>query len=186
MEAVKKASEGLDDKVVLPNVGPTTFAHCDNSDSGSLLVLQENIPAADVEKRLKSRWAIMNVWRPLGRPVTREPLAMLEANSVADNELEGVWVHLPEKGKGAFDNIYNANEGFEIAQIRANEQKHQWYYVSNLTPEESLVFKQYDSKRDGRARRTPHSAFQCERDHGPTRQSIEVRCLVFWEGESPS
>lgn len=55
---------------------------------------------------------------------------------------------------------------------------------SKMSTDEALIFKQFDSKKDGRARQTPHCAFQCADDHGPTRQSIEVRCLEFWEGES--
>ena len=54
-----------------------------------------------------------------------------------------------------------------------------------MTPEEVLLIKIFDSKRDGRARRVPHSAFVDPRtvhDNRP-RKSIEVRCLVFWENE---
>lgn len=151
---------------------------------GAVPVLKENIPSSEFDARTKHRWAIVNVWRPLARPVTREPLALLSANSVANDELVGVPAAFPKPGQGAFDSIYNAGQGFETAMIKANPTKHQWYYASNLTPEEALVFKQYDSKRDGRARRTPHSAFQCEDDSGPPRQSIEVRNLVFWEDEA--
>ena len=78
----------------------------------------------------------------------------------------------------------NLFTSFETAQVQATNN-HRWYYASKMIPEEALVFKQYDSKRDGRARQTPHSGFQCEDDSGPPRQSIEVRCLLFWEGDSP-
>lgn len=123
------------------------------------------------------------VWRPIGRPVTREPLALLDAQTVAPSDFVGVWVSLPKPGEGAYDNVYNAGEGLETAQIRASD-RYKWKYLSNMSTDEAFVFKQYDSKTDGRARQTPHSAIQCADDHGPPRQSIEVRCLVFWEGES--
>ena len=47
-----------------------------------------------------------------------------------------------------------------------------------------LLFKCFDSKVDGRARRVPHSAFVDERFEGAhpleeARESIEVRALVF-------
>ena len=100
-----------------------------------------------------------------------------------DHELVGLPARFNKAADGAFSKAYAAGEGFEIAQVRASDD-HQWYYVSNMTPDEALVFKQFDSKKDGRARQTPHSAFQCEDDFGPARQSIEVRCLVFWEGEN--
>jgi hypothetical protein len=53
-----------------------------------------------------------------------------------------------------------------------------------MQPDEALLIKCFDSKVDGRARRTPHTAFQTEMDCGGARQSVEVRCLVFWEDQS--
>lgn len=44
--------------------------------------------------------------------------------------------------------------------------------------------KNFDSKTDGRARRTLHSAFVDERYEGKRgRESIEVRALVFHEDD---
>ncbi|KAK5113357.1 hypothetical protein LTR62_003456 [Meristemomyces frigidus] len=181
-EQVSQSGEGLNDSDPLPAAGPTRFAHCDNSTKGALTVLEAVAP--DAERRMKSRWAIMNVWRGI-RTVTRDPLGMLHAQSVTDSELIGVFSAFPQKGsKGAFGGAYEAGEGFETAQVKAG-QGHRWYYCSNMQPHETLVFKQYDSKLDGRATRTPHSAFQTKHDSGLPRQSIEVRNLVFWDGESP-
>lgn len=67
--------------------------------------------------------------------------------------------------------------------MRANPRSHKWYYVSKVTPNEALLIKQFDSKKNGVARRTPHSAFSATEDYGPTRQSVEVRCLIFWEDQ---
>ena len=107
---------------------------------------------------------------------------MLDSQTLEEDDFVGVRATFPRPGQGAFDNAYNASEGFETAQIRANDNN-RWYYISQMTPEEALVFKQYDSKTDGRARQVPHSAFQCAEDFGPPRQSVEVRALLFWEGE---
>jgi hypothetical protein len=101
---------------------------------------------------------------------------------VDEDDFEGVFVSLPRPGQGAFDNIYTASEGFEIAQIRASD-RHRWYFISDLSVDEALVFKQYDSRTDGRARQTPHCAIASELDHGPVRQSIEVRCLLYFGKE---
>jgi hypothetical protein len=60
-----------------------------------------------------------------------------------------------------------------------------WYYKSGLTPDEVLLIKCFDSKLDGRARRVPHTAFEVpntENEEG--RESIEVRALVFHEGDT--
>jgi hypothetical protein len=62
---------------------------------------------------------------------------------------------------------------------------HRWFYKSNLTPDEVLFIKCFDSKLDGRARRVPHTAFQIPgTEDKEGRESIEVRALVFHEGES--
>lgn len=68
----------------------------------------------------------------------------------------------------------------------AANPSHRWYFASQMTPDEVLLIKCYDSKEDGRARRTPHSAFKTDLDEGPARESIEVRCLVFWEDQEVS
>lgn len=48
------------------------------------------------------------------------------------------------------------------------------------------MIKCFDSKKDGRARRVPHTAFVDPEAEGvmEARESIEVRALVFSEGES--
>jgi hypothetical protein len=56
-----------------------------------------------------------------------------------------------------------------------------FYYKSKLNTDEVILIKCFESKSDGRARLTPHTAF-----NDPTspagarpRESIEVRALVF-------
>jgi hypothetical protein len=56
--------------------------------------------------------------------------------------------------------------------------------LNQQTPGEVLLIKCFDSKTDGRARRVPHSAFiDEERENEVTRESIEVRALVFNEND---
>lgn len=72
-------------------------------------------------------------------------------------------------------------------------EKHKFYYVKDMTPEEVLFIKCYDSRsevqthgRPGVAALTPHTAFSDPATPADAkfRQSIEVRCLVFYgEGE---
>jgi len=55
-----------------------------------------------------------------------------------------------------------------------------------MKPEEVLLLKCYDSIQDGKtARRVPHSAFSNPATKDDVnRESIEVRCLVFYEDNS--
>src|SRR5215510_2864731 len=60
--------------------------------------------------------------------------------------------------------------------------KHRWFYFPEMRRDEALVFKVYDSEKDGRARFTPHTSFQdpTSPPNAPARQSIEVRALAFF------
>ena len=62
---------------------------------------------------------------------------------------------------------------------------HKWYYKSSMTPDEVLFIKCFDSKKEGLVRRTPHTAFVDPetKDNTLTRESIEIRNLVFWDEE---
>lgn len=101
----------------------------------------------------------------------RDPLAVADASSVPDSDL--VVTEL----------IYPSRRG-ETYAVKYNEG-HRWYYKSGLSPEEVLLIKCYDSKLDGRARRVPHTAFvdPAAPASTPSRESIEVRCLVFHEDD---
>jgi hypothetical protein len=51
-----------------------------------------------------------------------------------------------------------------------------------MRPDEALVFKVYESLRDGRARWTAHTAFADPNapPHARPRESIEIRTLAFF------
>lgn len=121
---------------------------------------------ADAEELLKGRVQIINVWRPI-KTVQRDPLALADAFSVSDSDL--VVTEL----------IYPTRRG-ETYAVRYNEGQ-KWFYKSYLSPEEVLLIKCFDSKKDGRARRVPHTAFvdPSSADDAPGRESIEIRALVF-------
>ena len=62
------------------------------------------------------------------------------------------------------------------------DPSHRWFYFPEMKRTEALVFKCYDSEKDGRARWTAHAAFedpQSRRD-APPRESIEMRTLAFF------
>ncbi|KAL1891690.1 hypothetical protein Sste5346_007439 [Sporothrix stenoceras] len=149
--------------------GPVQRVHIDQSYTAALSRVPHHLPAEDVETLLKGRVQIINVWRPIENPILRDPLAVAEASSVAEDELVPTGLVLKDR------------EG-ETYQVRYNSA-HKWYFKSGLAPEEVLLIKCFDSKTDGRARRVPHSAFEDpafgEGSGAPPRQSIEVRALVF-------
>ena len=60
--------------------------------------------------------------------------------------------------------------------------QHRWFYFPRMRRDEALVFKVYDSEKDGRARFTPHTSFEdpATPSGAPPRQSIEARALAFF------
>jgi hypothetical protein len=126
------------------------------------------LDADEASIRLKRRFAIYNLWQPIRGPVLSSPLALCDAQSVA-----------PEDRIGC-DLDYGDRVG-EIYNFAFNPD-HRWYYVPNMQADEVLIFKNFDSREDGTARFTPHTAF----DHPtsppgvPPRESIETRVLAFF------
>jgi hypothetical protein len=115
-------------------------------------------------------------------PVTRDALAVCDARTVDESDLEGVTANLPPPETSTFENV-SLGRTFETWGVKANPA-HKWYYKSGMTPDEALLLKIFDSKKDGRARRVPHTSFQCDEDYGEPRHSVEIRCFVFWEDQS--
>ena len=143
----------------------------------------KQFPESEAEKLKTCRFAIVNLWRAWGN-VTRDPMALCDARTVDEKDLAAVYAELPEsltKAKTGYQ--FAAGSRSEAWEVKANPSSHRWYYAAGMTPQEALLIKQYDSKKNGVARRCPHSAFSTPYDYGPTRQSIEVRCLLFWEDQ---
>jgi hypothetical protein len=149
---------------------PVRQAHNDYTElSGPQRVRDLISDPGEAERLGKGRFAVINVWRPIRGPLLRAPLAVADARSVAEGDLQ------------ATDLVYPDRVG-EIYELAYGPQ-HGWYYVPAMTQDEALLIKSYDSAKDGRARFTPHTAFDDPTmpEDAPPRESIEVRVLAFFE-----
>ena len=99
-------------------------------------------------------FAFVNLWRPIVGPVQDNPLALCDARSVAPGDLVTTDIH--HFGE---DDLSAPRHRGQIYSVRHNPQ-HQWFYVSDMRPDEVLLLKCYDSRDDGRARFMPHTGFQ--------------------------
>lgn len=155
------------------------FVHVDQSDLGAVRRLYDDLPAGEAVKHdKKHRWAIINLWRPWDQ-VHREPLGLCEADSIRNDELHDTMHCVPFK----WPQKPTENHMWSVAPPDTPTQ-HKWWFRSGMTRDDVILIKIYDSKRDGRARRCIHSAFNTPDDIGPARRSIETRFFVFWEDES--
>jgi hypothetical protein len=130
--------------------------------------VRDHLPPEESEQRLQHRFAEINVWRPIRGPVESSPLALCDALSIESKDF------VPT------DFVYRDKVG-EVYRFTYNP-KHRWFYFPRLERNEAILLKCYDSKEDGRARFSAHTAFDDPTsglDAAP-RESIEVRALVFW------
>jgi len=129
--------------------------------------LKEILPD-EADELLKRRFAIIQVWRPIRYPVETFPLAICDARSVQFSDFVISERRYPNRVGQTYSVKYNPD--------------HQWYWFPLMRRDEALVFKVYDSMRDGRARWTAHTAFDVPSPppNGRPRESIEIRTLAFF------
>jgi hypothetical protein len=126
-----------------------------------------------VEPLLRERFAILNVWRPLNpEPLLDAPLAVADARSIAPEDLV------------ASDLVYRERTG-ETYSVKYNPE-HRWFYFPRQRGYEAIVFKNFDSATDGKARVSPHTAFEDPQTPAgaPPRESIELRVFAFFGAEA--
>jgi hypothetical protein len=122
----------------------------------------------EAEELLKHRFAIVQVWRPIRHAVESWPLAIADARSLSPDDMVVTERRYPDR----------------IGQTSAItwNPEHRWYWFPHMRPDEALVFKTFESMKDGRARFTAHTAFDdpTTPPHARPRESIEIRTLAFF------
>ncbi|KAH8773854.1 methyltransferase [Diaporthe sp. PMI_573] len=150
---------------------PATLVHVDQSATGAIGRVRRHA-GEDAEALLKGRAQIINVWRPVNGTVEDWPLAVMDYRSIQPSE-----IHPTSIFKERFE-----MQGQTVSINHSEAQR--WYYLRGQQTTEVTFIKIWDSKDDHDvAKLCPHCAFpdpQAPADAKP-RESIEVRCLVFYE-----
>src|SRR6516164_7449623 len=129
--------------------------------------LRDILPG-EADALLQRRFAIVQVWRPIRHPVETFPLAICDAQSLAANHLVVSERRYPDRVGQTYAITYDPAQ--------------RWYWFPRMRREEALVFKVYDSVKEGVARFTAHTAFDdptAPPDARP-RESIEIRTLALF------
>jgi hypothetical protein len=145
---------------------PATRVHVDQTDVSGANRVREHLPE-EADELLKGRVQVINLWRPIRGPLRDAPLAMCDGQTVASGDLIASDLIYPNRSGETYSVKYNPN--------------HRWFYIPEMTADEALLLKCYDSATDGRTRFGPHTAFidpTTPADATP-RESIELRTLVF-------
>ncbi|MBM3530443.1 MAG: methyltransferase [Alphaproteobacteria bacterium] len=142
-------------------------AHNDYTEWSGPQRLRDILPD-EADELLKRRFAIVQVWRPIRYPVENHPLAIADARTVSPEDFVLSERRYPNRVGQTYAIAYNP--------------AHKWYWLPRMARDEALVFKVYDSAKDGRARWTAHTAFDdptSPPDARP-RESIEIRTLALF------
>ena len=150
-DATRRADSGAGAKNRDGLRGPATRVHVDYTEKSGPQRVRDLLGDAEAARLAAAGARIIqiNVWRPIRGPVARSPLALADASSVAPEDLI------------ATDQIFPDRVG-EIYHLAHNPAQ-RWYYAPRMTPDEILLIKGWDSLNDGRARFTPHGAFELPR-----------------------
>jgi hypothetical protein len=122
----------------------------------------------EADELLRRRFAIVQVWRPIRHPVESFPLAICDARSISPDDFVVTERRYPNRIGQTYAITYNP--------------EHRWYWLPRMRRDEALVFKVYDSLKDGRARWSAHTAFEdpTSPPNARPRESIEIRTLAFF------
>jgi len=146
--------------------GPVRNVHNDYTEWSGPQRVRDLLLEAD--ELLKRRFAVVQVWRPINKPVQNDHLAIADARSIGTDELIPSARIYPDRRGEVYHSTFNP--------------AHRWYYFPKMQRSEAVVFKCYDSVKDGRARWTAHCAFDDPTApvDVPPRESIEMRTLAFF------
>jgi hypothetical protein len=148
---------------------PVKGVHNDYTEKSAPRRLRDIFGDEEAERRMRRRWAIIQVWRPIRGPVLTDPLGICDGRSI------------PHKGFILLQRRYKDRTG-EVYHI-AHDPGHRWYYFPRMQRDEALVFKVFDSDASKPSRFTAHSAFDdpTSPPDAPARESIETRTFAFFD-----
>ncbi|MES1928132.1 hypothetical protein SADO_02715 [Salinisphaera dokdonensis CL-ES53] len=142
---------------------PARNVHSDYSPEGAHRRLRDLLGDEKAKTWEAGHFSFVNVWRPVGNPITNAPLGFVRPRSVAEKD----WLTIKL--------IYPDRVGSILGLVANNA--HEWVYLSDMTPDEVAFFNIYDNQGKPSI---AHSALDMVCDHSAEipRKSIESRALV--------
>ncbi len=130
-----------------------------------------------------SRFIAVSLWRPFSPPPQDIPLALCDGRSLTDEEGVTNPLHIVDEMPSA-EAMLAPIEGEDkliAASVFRYRPSHRWWYFSNMTPSEALLFKFFDSDHSV-TWRCPHTAFRDTSLPGThIRESIETRLIAYFD-----
>jgi len=142
------------------------IVHNDYTGKSATKRLYDMLPS-EADILIKQRFAIVNLWRSTAGTIQSCPLAFCDSTSL-------------NRQRDLISVKRVAQDRIGELQMALYSPDHQWYYFPNMTMDEALIFKTYDSSPKVN-QFTLHTALQDIGDAKVPRQSIEIRAFVFFE-----
>ena len=145
------------------------FIHCDYQLSDPRRSAEELLRnrALSPDAYIDAEFAWFNTWQPLDNDVEANPLAFIDATTLAaDDIVEYYYTGFGKNGRSS---------------MPVENPDHEFYYFKTMTPREVLILKQLDT-RPGPRSVTPHTSFDdpATRVDAKPRRSIEVRVMAVF------
>lgn len=179
IEALVKDKTGADEVVIFDHtirVGredatgrkPVHHVHNDYTEASAPKRVLDLLGEEEGRKRLQGRYIQVNAWRPFLHVVEALPLALADARSVRPKDLIETTLDYGDRQGQIYELAHNLGQ--------------RWFYYPRMTPDEVILIKGFDSAKDGRARLSPHTAFQdpTTPEGAPPRISMEVRAFAYF------
>jgi len=161
---------------------PAAEAHVDFTQPSAERIAQRMYAQALPDGRGFHRFIAFSLWRVLSAPPQDMPLALCEGRSVRDSEgtqNTKVDVDVIPTGEALFAPI-DGEENMTAATIFHYSAEHRWWYFPDMTPDEVIFIKLYDSDHRT-AWRCPHTAFRdATRPDARERRSMEFRGIAYF------
>ncbi|MEH6826757.1 CmcJ/NvfI family oxidoreductase [Parasphingorhabdus sp.] len=175
-------TSGKTSKDVQPPAGE---AHVDFTEKSATQLAERLYRAQRPDGKGYDRFICFSLWRVLSPPPQDWPLALCEGPSVKDGEgthNTKVDVDVIPTGDDLFVEI-PGEEDMMAATIFRYSPDHRWWYFPDMTADEVIFIKFYDSDHDG-AWRAPHTAFpDTSRPDAIERRSFEFRGTAYFTND---
>jgi hypothetical protein len=142
---------------------PSHHVHCDYNERSARQRLLDFLGSARAAEWTRSRFALVNVWRPLEYPVERSPLGLVLPSSMSVED----WVDV--------DIVFPDRRGQVVGVLP--DPAHRWVYLGGMRPDEAVIFTVYANTG---VRGVAHSAVELldAPASARPRKSIESRMFV--------
>jgi hypothetical protein len=150
---------------------PAGWAHLDYDPDEAAVQLRETFEFNGREPRAYRRYVLYQGWRAITPPPQDFPLALCSGRTVAAEDIVPIDYHLNSAGR----DVMVRSRGARFSP------RHQWWYFPDMTLDEMLVFKGFDSDSPNEVQ-TLHTAFDDPTAQGATpRASVETRYFALYD-----